>query len=92
MTHREIHTTGLMMDSGFPGAAASSLERAARIDVCLPISRFALKHTQTHAHGEPSKTQLRRSGETYPMMYASLAPSLARGHFLQYCKRDSIPI
>ena len=63
MTHREIQTAALMMmELGFPGVGASSLERAARIQVCPSISGLAGKDTQTHARGEPSSTQVRRSG------------------------------
>jgi hypothetical protein len=48
MTHREIHTAGLMMmESGFPGVGASSFERAARIEVCTSMSGLAGKDTQT---------------------------------------------
>jgi len=93
MTHREIQTAGLMMmESGFPGVGASSLERAARIEVCLPISGLARKHPQTYAVGDLSYTQVRRLRETYQIPYASMARSLARDHFQQYCKLDSIPI
>ena len=93
MTHREIHTASLMMvESGFPGASASSLERAARIEVRLPISSLAPKDTQMHARGDLSNTQVRRSGKTYPIPYASVALSLVSDHFQQHCKRDSIPI
>lgn len=63
MTLREIQTARLMMmELGFQRVGASSLERAARIEVCLPISGLAGKDTQTHARGEPSSTQVRRSG------------------------------
>lgn len=93
MTHREIQTAGLMvMESGFPGVGASSLERAARIEVCLPISGLAGKDTHTHAHNDLSKTQVRRSGETYPIPHASVALLLVSDHLQPDCKRDSIPI
>ena len=93
MTHREIHTAGLMMmESGFPGVGASAFERAARIELCPSISGLAPKDTQMHARRDLSNTQVRRSSETYPIPYASVARSLARHHFLQDCKRDSIPI
>jgi len=92
MTHREIQTAGLMMESGFPSAGTSSFERAARIEVCLPISSLALKDTQMHACSDLSNTQVRRSGETYPIPYASVALSLVSDHFQPDCKRDSIPI
>ena len=92
MTLREIQTAGLIMESGFPGAGASSLERAARIEVCLPISGLALKDTQMHARGDLSNTQVRRSGETHPIPHASVALSLVSDHLQPDCKRDSIPI
>lgn len=92
MTHREIQTAGLMFESGFPGAGASSLERAARIEVCLPISGLAGKDTHMHGRGDLSRAQFRHSGETYPIPYASVARSLASDHFQQYCKAHSIPI
>ena len=93
MTLREIQTAALMMmELGFPGVGASSLERAARIEVCLPISGLAPKDTQMHARGDLSNTQVRCSGETYPIPYASVALSLVSDHFQPDCKRDSIPI
>jgi hypothetical protein len=93
MTHREIQTAGLMiMESGFPGVGASPFERDASIQVCPSISGLAPKDSQMHARGDLSDTQVPRSGETYPIPYASVARSLARDHFQQHCKRDSIPI
>ena len=93
MTHREIHTAGLMMmELGFPGVGASSLERAARIEVCPSISGLAPKDTQTYARGDLSNTQVRHSGEASPIPYASVALSLVSDHFQPDCKRDSIPI
>lgn len=93
MTHREIHTAGLMMmESGFPGVGASSFERAARIEVCPSISGLARKDTKRYARGDLSNTQVRRSGETYPIPYASVALSLVSDHLPPDCKRDSIPI
>ena len=93
MTHREIQIAMMMMiESGFPSAGASSLERAARIEVCPSISGLARKDTQTHARRDHSNTQVRCSGETYPIPYASVALSLVSDHFQPDCKRDSIPI
>jgi hypothetical protein len=90
---QEIHTAVLMMmESGFPGVGASSFERAARIEVCPSISGLAPKDTQMLARGDLSNTHVRRSAETYPIPYASVALSLARDHFPPDCKRDSIPI
>ena len=93
MTHREIHTAGLMMmESGFPGVGASSLKRAARIQVCPSISGLAPKDTQTPARADLSNTQVRHSGEAALIPYASVALSLVSDHFQPDCKRDSIPI
>ena len=92
MTLREIQTAMMMMESGFPGVGASSLERAARIEVCPSISGLAPKDTQPHARGDHSNTQVRRSGEAYPSPYVSVALSLVSDHFQPDCKRDSIPI
>jgi hypothetical protein len=44
------------------------------------------------ARGDLSNTQVRRSGETHPMTYASVALSLVSDHLQPDCKRDSIPI
>ena len=92
MTLREIQTGSLMVEAGFHNVGASSFERAARIEVCLPISGLAPKDTQMHARGDLSNTQVRRSGESHPIPYASVARSLVSDHFQPDCKRDSIPI
>jgi hypothetical protein len=93
MTLREIQTAGLMMmESGFPGVGASTLERAARIEMCPSISGLAPKDTQMHARADLSNTQVRRSAEKYPTPYASVALSLVSDHFQPDCKPDSIPI
>ena len=92
MTHREIQRAGLMMESGFHNGGASSLDRAARIDVCLPISDLAGKDTQTQPRRDHSNTQVRAPGQTYQIPCASRAGSLARDYFQSVCKPDSIPI
>ena len=92
MTLREIQTASLMFESGFRIGGTSSLDRAARIEVCPSISGLPGKDSQTHARGDLSNTQVRRSGETYQIPYASVALSLVSDHFQPDCKRDSIPI
>ena len=76
------------MESRFPHAGAWSLEPAARIEVCLPISCLAGKDTLTLARGDLSTTQFRPSGETYPTTLASMP----RDRVQPDCKLDSIPI
>ena len=92
MTLREIQTATLMFESAFRNGGTSSLDRAARIDLCLPISGLLGKDTQTHARRHHSNTQLRAPGQTYQIPCASRAPSLARDPFQPDCKPDSIPI
>jgi hypothetical protein len=88
MTHREIQRSSLMFESGVRNVGASSLDRAVRIVVCLPISDLAGKGTQTQARPNLSNIQLRRCGETSPMHYASHP----RDHLGQDCKPHSTPI
>lgn len=88
MTHREIQTASLMREPDFHNSGASSLERAAGVEVCLPFSTLSRKDSQTHAHDDLSKTQVCRSWQTYLIAH----PSMPRDHFQSDCKPDSIPI
>ena len=88
MTHREIQTATLMRESRVHNGGALSLERAIRIEVCLPFSALSRKVTHTHAHDDLSKTQVCRSWQTYLITH----PSMPRDHFQSDCKPDSIPI
>jgi hypothetical protein len=88
MTRREIQTASLMMESGFHDGVASPFERVARLEFCPPISVLAAKDNHSHSLGQRSIIQIARSAVTHPITPASLA----RDHFQQYCKPDSIPI
>jgi len=88
MTHREIQTASLMSKPSFHNAGASSLDRAARIEVCPSISDLAPNNTQTYSGGELSRTHFRRPDET-----STLTPaSMPNDHLQPHCKPDSIPI
>jgi hypothetical protein len=88
MTHREIQTAELLMESRFHNGGAWALDRAATLDLCPQILGYTGKDTQTHPLHDLSKIQFRRSGERYPIPYAALA----RDYVQQDCKPDSIPI
>ena len=69
MTLREIHTASLMFESGFRNGGASSLEGAARMDVCLPILAW---------RGKTLKVRLRRAFKnSYPRFRRNLCDSLS---------------
>ncbi|HKA21139.1 MAG TPA: hypothetical protein VKN18_22860 [Blastocatellia bacterium] len=68
MTLREIQNNGLMSESGSHRAEAWSLERKARIEVCLSIPGLAGKDALAHIQEELSKTEVRGSDHTYPIL------------------------
>jgi hypothetical protein len=88
MTHREIQTASLLMESGFHHSGASALAHAARIEVCLSISPLPLKDSQRYTAGDLSLTPHRRSGQKYPITH----DSMPHDHFHHDCNPHSIPI
>jgi hypothetical protein len=88
MTHREIQTASLFMESAFHNGGALSFQRAMRIEVSPSISSLPGKDTQTYAGIDLSRTRFRPSPETYPITHASMP----RDRFHQVCNPDSIPI
>jgi hypothetical protein len=73
-----------MFESRFHNGGASSLDCAARREVCPSISGLARKDTQTHACDEPSKPQVRP-----PANVPDSTPSgsfTTRDHFPPDCK------
>jgi hypothetical protein len=88
MTHREIATASLMMESHFQNPGASPFERAAAIVVCLPIPSLPGLYDQIQPRPGASETLFRRSAAPYPIPGAQAA----RDYFEQDCKPNSIPI